>query len=83
MNIFTEITAIHKMQASFHTVEELASRPDTALGLPTKELGKTITEFVKKDPFQYGIDNQTTSVLNGITSILIVLRTDSIIKYRK
>ena len=83
MNIFTEITEIHKIQASFHTMDELASRPDTALGLPINELGKTITEFVKKDPFQYGIDNQTTSVLNGITSILIVLRTDNIIKYRK
>ena len=71
------------MQASFHTMEELASGPDTALGLPIQELGKTITEFVKKDPFQYGIDNQTTSLLNGITSILIFLRTDNIIKYRK
>ena len=69
MNIFTD-AALYKKQASFHTMEELVRRPDTALGLPVKELGKTITEFVKKDPFQYGIDEQTTSVLNGITSIL-------------
>ena len=51
-------------------MEELVWHPDTALGLHINELGKTITEFVKKDPFQYGIDKQTTSVLNGIASIL-------------
>ena len=47
-------------------MEELAWQSDTALGLPIRELGKGIIEFAQKDPFQYGIDNQTTSVLNGI-----------------
>ena len=47
-------------------MEELAWHPDTALGLPIRELGKEIIELVQKDPFQYGIDNQKTSVLNGI-----------------
>ena len=73
MNIFIDIAALHKKQESFHTMEELVWHPDTALGLPINELGKTITEFVKKDPFQYGIDKQTTSVLNGIASILCSL----------
>ena len=56
----------HKKQESFHMMEELAWHPDTALGLPIRELGKGIIELVQKDPFQYGIDNLTTSVLNGI-----------------
>ena len=45
---------------------ELAWQPDTALDLPIRELGKSIIEFVQKDPFQYGTDYQTTSASNGI-----------------
>ena len=46
-------------------MEELVWHPDTALSLPILELGKSITEFVKKDPFQYGITHGQTSSSNG------------------
>ena len=40
---------------SSHAMEELVWHPDTVLSLPIWELGKSIIEFVKKDPFRYGI----------------------------
>ena len=46
-------------------MEELVWHPDTALSLPILELGKSITEFVNKDPFQYGITHGKTSSSNS------------------
>ena len=46
-------------------MEELVWHPNIALSLPILELGKSITEFVKKDPFQYGITHGQTSSSNG------------------
>ena len=46
-------------------MEELVWHPDTAVSLTILELGKSISEFVKKDPFQYGITHGQTSSSNG------------------